>query len=125
MRFYEYYFAELANEHMLPIEYFKNPFKKRALDSKEDTYTSKKMKGARNYYKLVFSTNNFKQIFENYVNNELLEDYLLQIPYKLYSILCDSFYYYTRDDDIKNSWNFPWSINEVELAIKEVNKSLF
>jgi hypothetical protein len=124
-QFYEKYFGDLAERKCLPLEYFMNPFEKRKEDSKGEEYSRSQIRSAKIYYKLVFSSVEFKELFENYMNNELLEDYLMEIPYKIFCILDESFYFYKRDDDEPVQWNFPWKINEVESAIDHVNKSLF
>lgn len=124
-QFYWRHFGQIASELKLPLKYFVNPFRRRILDNRNAHYNQKKLRSAKNYFKLVFSSESFSSEFRNYLENDFACDYLLETPSKLFAILSDLFYFDGRKEKIRFSWNIPWRFHEIQLALEQSKKSLF
>lgn len=123
--FYNYYFKQISEQHKIPLLNFNYPF----------TKSSKKNYRAFNgyYFGLVFTSQKFKEDFLNFIQNELVDNYRIEIEKKIKMVLFKWDRNFRTEKQIEiiipkikkyllknKKCKLPWNLKEVNFAIKRM-----
>jgi hypothetical protein len=121
--FYQHYFADFAKSHQMTIEAFIDPLNKKGANS---TINS-------DFLKRIFSVEKFAEDFKTILFNHFEDFYYSSIVTKIKKIL--KIYYHSINTETKSQTyskfsnfiskkgiKFPWCINEIKNAIKQINQ---
>jgi predicted nuclease of restriction endonuclease-like (RecB) superfamily len=123
--FLKYYFQDLCKQKKIPLNYYQDPLVQKYRKRKSRVKDEKRPKSINIYYlTLVFECPEFVSDFFEYIEGQLMEHCMLEIPDKFQLIFRNYLKKNGNSGQVKNYFEsnkrckLPWSFNDVKIAIK-------
>ena len=123
--FLKFYFDELSQKKKIPLNYYQDPLVQKYRKRKSRVKDEKRPKSINIYYlTLVFECEDFVKDFFDYIDGQLMEHCMLEIPDK-FQLIFRNYMKKSQDSgkvreyfESNKRCKLPWSFYDVKIAIK-------
>ena len=123
--FLKFYFEDLSKKKKIPLNYYQDPLVQKYRKRKSRVKDEKRPKSINIYYlTLVFECEDFVNDFFDYIDGQLMEHCMLEIPDK-FQLIFRNYMKKSQDSgkvreyfESNKRCKLPWSFYDVKIAIK-------